>query len=232
MTADELRAYLEERQIAFTAKEVQNGTQFRCSGGEVFTVYTTGKLVPGGKVSPLSKEVRAFAEAPPAAVAAQPAPTVKTTTPGQDVFIVAGHDKASRESLEFLLRRMGLTPVILQNLPVSGETVIEKLEQYIGQHGKVGFACVLLTPDDEGYRVGSAEERKYRARQNVVLELGMVLASLGRSRVAIITKESVERPSDIGGLIYIPFKEHLDEIKVELLKTLQAAGYACSTQHL
>ena len=33
----------------------------------------------------------------------------------------------------------------------------------------------------------------------------MVLARLGRPRVAIVLKESVERPSDIAGLIYLPF---------------------------
>ena len=32
------------------------------------------------------------------------------------------------------------------------------------QQGSVGYACVLLTPDDEGHRAGIPEEKKYRAR--------------------------------------------------------------------
>src|SRR5690348_5537979 len=63
---------------------------------------------------------------------------------------------------------------------------IEKLERYLGEHGDVGFACVLLTPDDEGHEAGKPVQKKYRARQNVILELGMVLARLGRRRVLIL----------------------------------------------
>ena len=144
---------------------------------------------------------------------------------GDEIFIVYGHDTAARNELELTLRRMGFSPVVLGNVPAGGETIIEKLETYIGQSGKAKYACVLLTPDDEGHRTGAATEKKYRARQNVVLELGMVLARLGRKRVAILRKKTVEQPSDIDGLIYIPFDEHIDEIKVKLYQELQAAGY-------
>lgn len=91
---------------------------------------------------------------------------------------------------------MGLEPIIPANLPAAGDTIIEKLERYLGEHGNVGFACILLTPDDEGHKAGKVEDRKHRARQNVVLELGMVLARIGRRRVTILHKESVELPSD------------------------------------
>ena len=140
-------------------------------------------------------------------------------------FVVYGHDVASRDQLELLLRRMELTPIILGNLAAAGDTIIEKLERYLGEHGDIGFACVLLTPDDEGYKAGKPEERKYRARQNVVLELGMVLARIGRKRVAILHKESVELPSDIHGLLYIPFKEQVEEAKNRLYTELREAGY-------
>ena len=106
----------------------------------------------------------------------------------------------------------------------TGDTIIEKLDQYIGQQGIAGYACVLLTPDDEGHKAGIPEEKKYRARQNVVLELGMVLARLGRRKVAILHKESVDLPSDIAGLIYMPFTERVDEVKGRLLQELRAAG--------
>ena len=51
---------------------------------------------------------------------------------------------------------------------------------------------VLATPDDEGYRKGRETEKQYRARQNVVLELGLLLATLGRSRVAILLKHAAQ----------------------------------------
>jgi predicted nucleotide-binding protein len=46
----------------------------------------------------------------------------------------------------------------------------------------VRFGVVLATPDDEGNAIGKSDERKHRARQNVVLELGLLLAkSVGRA---------------------------------------------------
>ena len=53
-----------------------------------------------------------------------------------------------------------------------------------------------------------------------------VLGRLSRKRVAILYKESVEQPSDIAGLIYIPFKERVDETKSKLFSALNDAGYS------
>ncbi|MCA1805768.1 MAG: nucleotide-binding protein, partial [Xanthomonadaceae bacterium] len=72
-------------------------------------------------------------------------------------------------------------------------------------------------------------------RQNVVLELGMLLATLGRANVAILMKqqENMERPSDIQGLIYVPFKENLQKEAGPLLaKEMAAQGYSISVANL
>ncbi len=220
MTLEELRGLLNEKGASFEEKSIQNGTQVRCQDGEIFSVYETGKVVCGGKRTELTNLVEGRlpqGRARPA-VAAQPAT--------QDaIFIVYGHDEQTRNELELLLRRMGLNPVIFANLPAEGHTIIEKLESYIGQGGKAAYACVLLTPDDEGHKAGEPALKKYRARQNVVLELGMVLAKLGRKRVAILRKKTVEPPSDIDGLLYIPFEERVEEIKLRILQELEAAGF-------
>ncbi|MDJ0450546.1 TIR domain-containing protein [Methylocystis sp. JR02] len=65
-----------------------------------------------------------------------------------------------------------------------------------------------------------------RARQNVVLELGMMLAVLGRQKVAILLKSDIdmEKPSDIQGLIYIPFKENINETRLTLAKEMHSQG--------
>ena len=44
----------------------------------------------------------------------------------------------------------------------------------------------------------------------------MALARLGRSRVAILYKETVERSTDIAGLLNLPFKEDIKEAKLLL----------------
>jgi predicted nucleotide-binding protein len=222
--AEDLREFLRQREAQFEEDRIQSATRFRGPDGEVFCVYDTGRFVPQGNLkSALAVAIEdwtgAGATAPVRSGAVAEAPA------GQPVFIVYGHDIAARDNLELLLRRMGVEPIILANLPAAGDTIIEKLEHYLGEHSNVGYACVLLTPDDEGNKAGKTEEKKYRARQNVVLELGMVLARLGRPRVAILHKQSVELPTDIDGLIYIGFQERLDEIKTQLFKELQAAGY-------
>jgi predicted nucleotide-binding protein len=43
--------------------------------------------------------------------------------------------------------------------------------------------------------------------------------------VAILHKESVELPSDIAGLIYIAFKERIEELAGKLYDELEQAGY-------
>jgi predicted nucleotide-binding protein len=238
MTPDELRAFLTQRQVTFKERPVEHGTQFRCTTGEIFVVYDTENVSVQGKKTALAAVVNEWKEsgtrpgsAVPAAAAARPA---VTAAPGPDrrVFIVYGHDTNSRDALELLLRRMDLEPIVLQHLPASGDTIIEKLERYLGEHGNVGFACVLLTPDDEGHKAGIPAEKKYRARQNVILELGMVLSRLGRRRVAILHKQSVEQPSDIAGLLYIPFNERVEEVRTRLFRELQAAGFRPNTEAL
>jgi predicted nucleotide-binding protein len=131
-----------------------------------------------------------------------------------------------------MVRRWGLEPLILDQLPTEGQTVIEKLENAVAG---ADFGIVLATPDDEGFRANHADEKAYRARQNVVLELGMLLAKLGRANVAVLlkTQENMERPSDIQGLIYIPFKDDLaKEAGVSLAKTMVERGYQIDIRKL
>jgi predicted nucleotide-binding protein len=158
--------------------------------------------------------------------------TSSISTPINKVFVVYGHDKNTRDQLEAMLRRWGLEPLILDQLPSEGQTIIEKLESYTTE---VGFGVVLATPDDEGHRADHSDEKSYRARQNVVLELGMLLALLGRKRVAILLKqqEKMERPSDIQGLIYIPFKDDISkEAGLLLAKEMTAQGYKIDVTNL
>lgn len=141
------------------------------------------------------------------------------------VFVVYGHDTNTRTQLEAMLRRWGIEPLIIDQLPSEGQTIIEKLENHTAT---VNFAVVLATPDDEGHRTGHPDEKSFRSRQNVVLEMGMLLAKLGRSKVAVLIKEpqKMERPSDIQGIIYIPFTDNLEkEAGVLLAKEMEKQGF-------
>lgn len=131
-----------------------------------------------------------------------------------------------------MLRRWGLEPVILDQLPSKGQTIIEKLEDFTED---VGFGVVLATPDDIGFPMAHEDQKAFRARQNVVLELGMLLVKLGRPKVAILlgSQEAMERPSDIQGLIYIPFKDNLQkDAGLLLAKEMVSQGYDLDVKNL
>ena len=69
------------------------------------------------------------------------------------------------------------------------------------------------------------EQFKPRARQNVIFEMGYFWGLLKRKRVCCLLKGDVEKPSDIEGIVYIPFKDSVREVKEMIIKELKAAGY-------
>ena len=139
------------------------------------------------------------------------------------IFVVHGHDTGALEQLELVLRRLGLDPYILQNNDGESKTLIEALEQRI--YKEAAFGIVLLTPDDFGYpKSKTDEDRQPRARQNVILELGMVLASLGRERMVLLKKGALELPTDVSGVICLEFNEHVKEVAVKLATRMKGAG--------
>jgi predicted nucleotide-binding protein len=136
----------------------------------------------------------------------------------RDVFLVHGHDEAAKEAVARFLEKLDLHPIILHEKPNMGRTVIEKFEA----HSDVGFAVVLLTPDDEGGPALSGRQLK-RARQNVILELGYFIGKLGRARVCALYKEGVEIPSDIHGVLYVPY-DASNGWRLKLANEIKAAG--------
>lgn len=135
----------------------------------------------------------------------------------RQVFVVHGRDDAAKTELEVFLQELGLEPIVLHRRPDEGRTLIEKFEHL----SNVGFAVVLLTPDDSTISNG-VEER--RARQNVVFELGFFYGRLGRNRVCCVYKKGTALPTDISGIVYKEFQSSISEVKYELLRELKAAG--------
>ncbi len=66
-----------------------------------------------------------------------------------------GHAKKPKQAVADFLRSGGLEPVILHEQPNEGKTIIEKFEKH---SDVVGFAVVLLTPDDFGGPAGHHEK--------------------------------------------------------------------------
>lgn len=149
-----------------------------------------------------------------------------TTNKDSTIFVVHGRDHDARDQLDLILRKLGLLPYILQVSGGGGDTLIEALERMIGKTALSAFGIVLVTPDDMGYlKTEKPEDAKPRARQNVIMEMGMLLSSLTRKRCAILTKGFVEMPSNMGGVITIPFNVHVREAVPKLVQRLQEAGF-------
>jgi len=137
------------------------------------------------------------------------------------VFIVHGHDQGRRESVARYIEQLGLTPIILHEMPNEGRTLIEKFTEYAA----TSFAIVLLTADDRGgTKATSFENQKSRARQNVLLELGYFLGRLGRKNVCPLYESDVELPSDYDGVLFIPLDEN-GGWKLLLARELKQAGF-------
>jgi hypothetical protein len=138
---------------------------------------------------------------------------------GAEVFVVHGHDGELKATVaRFLARLLGREPVILQEQPDRGRTIIEKFEAHAEQ---AGSAVVLLTADDQGAATG--KRLQPRARQNVVFELGFFLAKLGRGRGVVLYERDIELPSDIKGLLCVPI-DNSGAWRNALARELQAAG--------
>ncbi|MCA1437873.1 nucleotide-binding protein [Bradyrhizobium sp. BRP20] len=227
---DALKAHIENLRIRGAWSEANECHQFRSQRGGVLSFWPGTSTVSIQGKSPGKEELDAALDQSPGDHGFVPVTTV--AEPSKKVFVVYGHDKPARTQLDSMLRRWGLEPVILDELPSKGQTIIEKLEDYTED---VGFGVILATPDDLGYPKDHEDQKAFRARQNVVLELGMLLVKLGRPRVAILLGSQVdmERPSDIQGLIYIPFKTDLQKEAGPLLaKEMAEQGYEIDVKRL
>ncbi len=168
------------------------------------------------RLASLREQLPLFGE-PPAMPARPEAPSAEV---GTTVFVVHGHSEAFKQQVaRFLDAATDLEPIILHEQANSGRTIIEKFEDHAS---RAAFAVVLLTGDDDGGVRGSGERRP-RARQNVVFELGFFIAALGRSKAAALYEEGVELPSDMSGILYTPLDAG-GAWKLALAKELQAAG--------
>jgi predicted nucleotide-binding protein len=138
----------------------------------------------------------------------------------RNIFIVHGHDLAARDSVELLVQRLGLRPIILAEQPSGGRTIIDKLETY-GE--SASYVIVVMTPDDVGYaKRETAAQKKNRARQTVVCELGYFVGKLGRGKVCVLHREDTEIFSDYQGVLLVRMDDA--DWKIKIAQEMKYAG--------
>ncbi|WP_375611752.1 TIR domain-containing protein [Bartonella sp. AA9NXGY] len=209
----------------FLSLNSSKGYQIKTSEGGVINWYeSTGTINVQGKenikqklIEDLAKHIEETSTIPSSKTASNPS--------NKKIFIVHGHDCYALTELENVLLKLGLEPYILQNTSGNGLPIIQTLKKEICD-SSISFGIVLLTHDDMGYAISQgAEKIQPRARQNVIFEMGMLIAALSRKNVAILKKQDLELPSDINGIIYLPFKEHVKETLKDLSHRLCEAGF-------
>jgi predicted nucleotide-binding protein len=159
-----------------------------------------------------------------------PAP-IPAQVPSKDIFVVHGHDEEMKQAAARTFAQLGLSPTILHEQPNKGRTVIEK---FLDESHPAGFAVVLLSPDDKAFsRDMKPAKAKFRARQNVILELGFFVGKLGRDKVCVLYRHSdnFELPSDYLGALYVPYDSN-GAWRYKLADELNAAGYGVDKNKL
>jgi predicted nucleotide-binding protein len=137
-----------------------------------------------------------------------------------NVPIVHGRNNGAKETVARFVEHLSLCPIVLNEQPNKGLTLIEKLERF----SLISAYCiVLLTPDDVGNEVSLPGNSTPRARQNVIFEWGYFISRLGRQHVCTLRWEGVENPSDTSGLVYIKFDEE-GAWRLYLAMELKSAG--------
>ncbi|MBZ0285225.1 MAG: nucleotide-binding protein [Anaerolineae bacterium] len=136
----------------------------------------------------------------------------------RNIFIVHGHDTNAKDAVEKFILQLKLEPVVLANEVDDGRTIFQKLEDY----ASVAYVIALLTSDD--VCVAQQHTSTPRARQNVIFELGYFIGKYGTTRVKALVSDNVELPSDIHGLLYIPFHKDSEDWKVRLVREMRSVG--------
>ena len=140
---------------------------------------------------------------------------------GDEIFIVHGRDIGAKNTVARFLERIHIKPVVLQENPSQGRTVIQQFEHYAE---KVRFAVVLFTPDDVGAPATAPDNIQPRTRQNVIFELGYFIGKLGMARVCVLVKGKPEMLSDYSGVLYTDMDDK-GGWQMELIQELKSAGY-------
>jgi predicted nucleotide-binding protein len=137
--------------------------------------------------------------------------TSKSQAP-DSVFLVHGHDNAALSDMEQYLTELGVKSFILSRAGGPAQSLLQK---FFKSAADAQFAIVILSADDLGasciqYNAEGVGDRalQFRARQNVILELGFFYGHLGWENVFVLYRPpekvypNFERPSDIEGAVF------------------------------
>ncbi|WP_029513732.1 TIR domain-containing protein [Mycoplasmopsis primatum] len=140
------------------------------------------------------------------------------------VCVLCGASKLPKTELEKYLYQWGIEHVISQNETNNGNHILNGV---LNDFNKCNYSIALLANDDfiTINNIGEESIAEKRARQNVILEIGMWIAKKGIDRLFLIKQKGTVIPSDLHGILYKEFSESIDEIEKDIFKQLKEAGF-------
>lgn len=112
------------------------------------------------------------------------------------VFITHGRSNDWREVQAYIEKDVKLNTMELAQEPNLGMTIIEKL---LDGAERCDSAVIVMTGDDIDAH-GQA-----RSRENVMHEIGFFQGKYGRSNVCLLHEDGVSIPTNLSGVVYIPY---------------------------
>ena len=116
--------------------------------------------------------------------------------PTRRVFLSHGRNPAWRVVQEYIERTLEIRTLELAQESNKGRTSFQKL---IEESENCSYAVVIMTGED------FTTDEQSRARENVIHEIGYFQGKYGADRVCLLHEEGVNIPTNIQGVVYIPF---------------------------
>jgi predicted nucleotide-binding protein len=192
-------------------------------GAEASEQTVGAELEPAQAVgSQLAHQAGASAPAEHEPAAGAPAASTRT----HQVLLAHGRDERWRQAVEHLLEQTGEHEIRIVNQR-SGNGA-SRLAEALGEETPTSrYAVVLLTADDVGApRLESEAEPFFstRAHQEVVFQMGFLVAALSPGRVCVLYEDGVELPYDLDGVSHVRL-DLAGTWQPKLLLHLRGAGF-------
>jgi predicted nucleotide-binding protein len=116
------------------------------------------------------------------------------------VCIVHGRDETARENVARLLSKLDLEAIILHDRTGEDRPVMEKLQAA----SPIDFTIFIMTPEDVKQESGNGTDGTNGKRQNVLIDFGYFLGTLGKDRVYILSSGPLSVAFDYYGVAQVP----------------------------
>jgi predicted nucleotide-binding protein len=117
-----------------------------------------------------------------------------------EIFLSHGRAPDWRQVQSFIERDVDIPTLELAQEANGGSTIMEKLERGAAQ---CDSAVIVMTGDDADI------DGQARTRENVMHEIGYFHGRYGRSRVILLHEDGVSIPTNLAGVVYVPFPKGL-----------------------